>query len=126
MPEPQLGRSVLVVEDDDTIRETTALLLETRGYAVRGARDGRQALAELRGRPVDLVVLDLWMPNMDGWQFRLRQGQDPALAAIPVLVLSAVADISRRTGTLPGVSFLQKPADPQDLFAAVARLTGGP
>jgi CheY-like chemotaxis protein len=122
-----LGKSVLVVEDDNAVREITVLLLEGQGYAVTSARDGREALALLRCQPPPgLILLDLWMPRMNGWQFREHQQGDPALASIPVLVVSAVADAAERAGTLGGVVFLQKPVAPDDLFAAVARCVAGP
>jgi CheY-like chemotaxis protein len=62
------------------------------------------------------------MPQMNGWQFREQQVRDPALAAIPVLVVSAVADTAEQAGALGGVAFLQKPVASDDLFAAVAHL----
>jgi CheY-like chemotaxis protein len=126
-PQGPLGKSVLVVEDDNAAREVAVLLLEGQGYAVTRARDGREALALLRGQPLpDLIVLDLWMPGMNGQQFREHQRTDPALAAIPVLVVSAVADDAEQDGALGEVGFLQKPVAPDDLFAAVARCVGGP
>jgi CheY-like chemotaxis protein len=126
MSESPTWKSILVVEDDAANRDSTVLLLRVVGYDARGARNGREALDLLRVPPrPDLIVLDLWMPVLDGWQFRRRQLADPALAPIPVLVLSAVADEARGDGSFAGVSILAKPADPHDLFAAVARLVGG-
>jgi CheY-like chemotaxis protein len=128
MSQSPAGKSVLVVDDDHTAREITALLLQGQGYAVACARNGREALGLLRAYPPppDLIVLDLWMPGMNGWQFRQQQRADPALAAIPVLVVSAVADAAQQDGTLGEVTFLQKPAAPEALFAAVARCVAGP
>jgi CheY-like chemotaxis protein len=101
------------------------LLLQGKGYAVSTAGDGREALDLMQGQsPPDLIVLDLRMPRMNGWQFREHQVRDPALAAIPVLVVSAVADNAEQDGTLGEVRFLQKPVDPDDLVSAVASLVG--
>jgi CheY-like chemotaxis protein len=115
----------LLVEDEEVVRHVTSLLLQGKGYAVNTARDGREALDLLQGHlPPDLILLDLWMPRMNGWQFREQQVRDPALAAIPVLVVSAVADTAEQAGALGGVAFLQKPVAPEDLFTAVADRVG--
>jgi CheY-like chemotaxis protein len=117
---------VLLVEDDDVVRLVTTLLLQGNGYAVRTARDGLEALDLLQDPPLpDLVVLDLWMPRMNGWQFRERLRRDPRLAAIPVLVVSAVADNAAQAGSLSAVGFLQKPVPPDELLAAVAHSLAG-
>jgi CheY-like chemotaxis protein len=116
---------ILLVEDEEVVRHVTSLLLQGKGYAVSTARDGREALDLLQGKPPpDLILLDLWMPRMNGWQFREQQVRDPALAAIPVLVVSAIADTAEQAGSLGGVGFLQKPVAPEDLVAAVAHRVG--
>src|SRR5439155_12456386 len=85
------NRCVLVVEDDTDGRETLAELLEAEGYPVARAANGRQALDYLqRAGPPGLILLDLLMPVMDGYQFRQRQRQDPVLASIPIAVVSVV------------------------------------
>ncbi len=124
MPNDSPGR-ILLVEDEEVVRIVTTLLLEKRGYAVSTARDGREALDLLQTQPLpDLIVLDLWMPRMNGWQFREQQVRDPALAAIPVLVISAVAENARQANTLGEVRFLQKPVHPDDLVSTVESLVG--
>lgn len=82
--------TVLVVEDDDDLRELLAMILEKEGYRVLTAVHGGDALAVLAEAPEapDLVLLDLLMPIMGGLEFRRRQLQDPRLAPIPVLILS--------------------------------------
>jgi CheY-like chemotaxis protein len=83
---------ILVVDDDDAIRESVVEALEDASYPVKAAHDGREALNILRrgeGRPC-LVLLDLMMPVMDGWAFAQEQAQDPALAGVPVCVITAV------------------------------------
>jgi CheY-like chemotaxis protein len=108
---------ILLVEDEEVVRFVTSLLLQGKGYAVSTACDGREALDLLHGQPPpDLILLDLWMPRMNGWQFREQQVRDPDLAAIPVLVVSAVADTAEQAGALGEVAFLQKPVAPEDLF----------
>src|SRR5258706_12954853 len=84
------GRTLLVVEDDADIRDALDGLLSTEGFRIAGCSNGREALDWLRTSPKpDLILLDLMMPVMDGWQFRVEQKQDPALATIPILALSA-------------------------------------
>jgi two-component system phosphate regulon sensor histidine kinase PhoR len=103
--------SILVVDDDDDIRQTLATLLEARGYDVSTAVDGADALRSLGHRPLpDLILLDLGMPNVDGREFRRRQRLDPRLANIPVIIISA----EKGTGgdpSLSGSHFLRKPVD---------------
>lgn len=82
-------RDVLNVDDDDDLRATLALLLEFEGFAVRCARDGAEALRAItEARPL-IVLLDLMMPVMNGWQFRAAMLADPSLADIPVIVITA-------------------------------------
>jgi CheY-like chemotaxis protein len=81
---------VMVVDDDDDIRETLAGLLEDEGYAVAAFPSGRDALNALRsGVGPQVILLDLMMPVMDGTEFRREQLADPALAAIPVILITA-------------------------------------
>ncbi len=87
---------VLLVEDDEDFRDLLAGILQTKGYEVVLAGNGAEALALMKGglRPC-IILLDLMMPVMDGWTFRQAQLADPAIASIPVIVLSAVSDYSR-------------------------------
>ena len=87
-------KRVLVIEDDRAIREAVAEVLSMEGYVVTEAGNGVEGLREARARPPSLIVLDLMMPTMNGWQFREAQRQDPALADIPVIVLSAYSDMA--------------------------------
>lgn len=110
---------VLLVDDDEDIREALRAILEDEGFAVRVAVDGSDALASLRsGLRPDVILLDLMMPVMSGWQFRSAQRQDPALAAIPVVVLSAVHE---QPDDLSVVASLRKPIDIDRLLEVVAR-----
>ena len=88
----QAPRHVLVVDDERDVQALVRLVLERQGYDVDAASDGREALAKIEARRPDLVLLDLMMPVMNGWQFRAKQLQDPALAEIPVIVMSASDD----------------------------------
>ena len=102
---------VLVVDDDTQIRETIIEVLEEAGYVAVGARDGLEALQQLRD-PADrwcVVLLDLMMPNMDGRTFRAEQLQDPALSPIPVVVVSAMNDVGQAAEELGVAAHLTKP-----------------
>src|SRR5262245_16584762 len=82
-------KRILVVDDDQATRQGMACLLEAEGYDVAEAANGSEALSRLRGEPLPtLIVLDLMMPGMDGFQFRSEQERDPALGRIPVVIVS--------------------------------------
>lgn len=116
------ARRVLIVEDNSATREALALILEGSGYMVLTAPHGRAALDQLRnGQRPDLILLDLMMPVMDGWQFRAAQRSDAALADIPVIVCSAASDRQRRIEQLGSVEFLGKPVEVEDLLSAIRR-----
>lgn len=115
---------VLVVDDDPSIREVLVELLNLGGCLPLQARSGRTALDLLRSRRHQpaVILLDLLMPDMDGWQFRAEQLADLALSAIPVIVMSA-----RRGG--PDISAqarLTKPFSGEELLGSVARLARKP
>ena len=114
-PEP-----ILVVEDDEQIREALCELLEDAGYRTVGVGNGQEALTYLaNGQRPCLIVLDLMMPVMDGWQFRREQQRDPALATIPVLVVTAAGN--RNGDELTNVDVIAKPFKMEELMTAVAR-----
>ena len=101
---------VLVVEDEELVRDALGPLLERDGYEVSFAGNGREALQRLYTEAApDLIVLDLRMPVMDGWEFRRQQQADPDLAPVPVIVLSALDQ--RRTGMVDAAAFIKKPLD---------------
>lgn len=111
--------TVLLVEDDQDLRDAIADTLENVGYRVKLASNGREALAALRGasaRPC-VILLDLMMPVMDGWQFREEQRKDPALSSIPVVVLSAHANL----WNFDAAAHLKKPVDIHPLVDTVAQ-----
>jgi CheY-like chemotaxis protein len=116
---PLASRRVLIVEDDVDIRETLGELLATVGYETTSAANGLEGLTAARRARPDLIVLDLMMPVMDGWQFRSAQRQDPALASIPVIVISASAPSS----SIDADTYLEKPFALERLVAEVARLS---
>jgi CheY-like chemotaxis protein len=110
---------VLIVEDDVDIRETLGEALASAGYETAAAANGLEGLASARRARPDLIVLDVMMPVMDGWQFRSAQRQDPALASIPVIVISASAPAS----SIDADTYLEKPFALDRFVAEVARLS---
>src|SRR6185503_8169000 len=98
--------------------------LEEEGYSVTTAENGRRALEHLRSGGIpDLIVLDLRMPIMDGWQFRAAQKADPVLATVPVLAISA--DGSAKAAAIDAVAYLRKPLSTSTLLDAIRRILGG-
>jgi CheY-like chemotaxis protein len=86
---PEAIRTILVIEENLDTREAIAAFLEGEGYHVVAAANGREALVQLRTSQIFCVVLlDLGMPVMDGWEFRAEQLQEPAMASIPVVLVS--------------------------------------
>ena len=111
---------VLLVEDDREVREMLEMLLRLEKYEVKSAENGQQALDMMRQRLPCAVLLDLMMPVMDGWEFRRRQLEDPALAAVPVLCITAGSDPVEVSGRL-GVPCLPKPLDSTRLLIEVGQ-----
>ncbi len=102
--------AVMIVEDDDEIRELLAEMLADRGYLVSTARHGKDALELLRAKPQpNIVLLDLMMPVMDGWQLRAEMLADPKLASIPVIIVSGAADLQDGSEMLKAARLLTKP-----------------
>ena len=106
-------RTILVVEDDVDIRENLAEFLLSEGYAVQTAADGRKALDLLRTASdlPQVILLDLRMPRMDGFKFREEQEKDARLAAIPVLLMTADAQIESEKYKIGAVGYVKKPID---------------
>jgi len=121
---PGEGTRVLVVDDDDVIRQLIGVNLELEGFDVYTAVDGLDALAKVREIDPVVVTLDIMMPNLDGWDTAARLREDPATAHVKVVLLSAraqEADIKR--GARLGVdAYLTKPFDPDELINVVRRL----
>jgi len=116
--------TILLVEDNDDLREMMAVALELNGYAVRTAANGREALVALQNGPrPSLILADLMMPVMNGWELRAALEADPKLAGIPTLFVSAVsADTDRALGA---TGYLPKPVDIDRLLDEVGDRCGG-
>ncbi len=110
---------VLVIDDDGSIRGFLAEALIDEGYTVRTADDGKRALEVLGAWRPDLILLDLMMPEMDGWTFRAEQLARAEIADIPVIVLSAARDLESWAATLAPAGVFSKPFDLDALLAAI-------
>ena len=114
--------SILIVEDESPIRDVITEILEDEGYRVAGATNGLEALTYLRQHAHPrLILLDLGMPVMTGWEFREHQQRDPKLAGIPVIVMSALPDLDRRAAALKAADCLDKPVNIDKLLGTIAR-----
>jgi len=118
MPQTATRCPVLIVEDDEDLREMMAQMLTLEGFESAAVANGREALEYLHAAETpDVILLDLMMPVMDGWEFRRQQQADPAIAPVPVIVLSALDQA--RASTLEADAFLKKPLDFDHLLSLV-------
>jgi signal transduction histidine kinase len=117
------GIRLLLVEDDSSIRLALTDMLEDEGFAVTTAINGRAALEDLRhAPPPDVIVLDLMMPVMDGWEFRVEQRSDPMLAGIPLLAMSA--DLSAKARAIAADGYVRKPIDFPEMLRQLHDVVG--
>jgi excisionase family DNA binding protein len=115
---------VLVVDDDDRLREFVRVNLEMDGYTVREAANAQEGLAALEDEPPDLILLDVMMPGMDGFEMLRRVQEQHGLGAIPVIMFSGkVNDASAERAAAGGAqAFIGKPFDPQQLIESTKQL----
>jgi CheY-like chemotaxis protein len=114
------AKHILFIEDESDLRPALTVLLELKGYRVDWAGDGHEALEHLRrGDRPNLILLDLVLPGMDGWEFRREQSRDPDLAGIPVVLVSADDDLPRSATALGARGYLEKPVGLDELVRAV-------
>jgi two-component system, chemotaxis family, chemotaxis protein CheY len=112
---------VLIVEDDDGIRDMVDIVLSAAGYEVLTASDGADALEVIGGGSPDLVLLDMRMPVMDGWEFARRYRAGPAPHA-PIVVMTAARDAAQRAAEIDANGYLGKPFDMAELLRLVSQL----
>jgi CheY-like chemotaxis protein len=121
------ANTVLIVEDDPAARADVATLLEASGFHPVGVEDGSDALDLLHeGLSPSLILLDMVLPRMDGWQFFARRQLDPTLSDIPVLVMTGVDFATKEWAVaMGGADLLAKPIDPTKLLDLVRRYANG-
>lgn len=120
--QPTSRSAILIVDDDDEQRDLLAAVLATRGYACATAANGLEALAYLRhsAPDVSLVLLDLVMPIMDGWQFLTERGEDPRLANIPVILISGRVPAPMTSAAVGLAGHVERPFDVEKLVSMIA------
>jgi two-component system chemotaxis response regulator CheY len=118
------GRLVLVVDDDPDILQTLGLCLSTEGYRVLMAANGKEALYILENERPSVILLDLMMPVMDGWQF-VAELEHRGRRDVPLLILSADRSVRGHAEQLRANGHLAKPFDLDELLGKVQQLTGG-
>ncbi|MFW5691064.1 MAG: response regulator [Chloroflexota bacterium] len=116
--------SILIVEDDEKIVQLIEVMLRDLGVEVHHRNNGQDALVYLENSIPNLIILDISMPVMTGWQFLELMNETPANRGIPVIVMTAHNDsVNRMTGQLQGVkAYLNKPVMPDDLRQQVSRI----
>ena len=119
----QSGKRLLVVEDSLDFQLLLRQLFESEGYQVEYASNGEEALKKLQAQAdlPHLILLDLMMPVMDGFEFRKQQEQDPRLAVIPVVLMTAHGDAQTSKMRIGAKDYIRKPADLDKLLSVVRR-----
>lgn len=116
------AHTILIVEDDRDIRDVLADILVDEGYHVLLAEDGLEGLQRLTEGPQPaLILLDLMMPHMDGFQFRDEQRKNPAWRDIPIVLLTAGGDLPDKARQLDAADALRKPVKLEALLEMIAR-----
>ena len=121
--EKSQNKCVLVVDDEPAINQLFAHLLRRNGYEVIQASNGQEALAQLSKshRPVSLIILDVAMPVMDGFEFRAIQRETPQIAHIPVLVITSRQSFEKDIRFMKAAAYLKKPIEADLLLDTVER-----
>ena len=121
MPPAGGACEILIVDDNADIVDMVRLILESSGYIIRTAANGAEALSELRrAGPARLILLDMMMPVMNGWQFRSEQLRDPTLANIPIVVLTGDGTAREKAAEIGAVAYLKKPVELKLLMDTLA------
>lgn len=116
------NQPLMIIDDDDDLRAALHMIMSAQGYAVSAYGNARRALGALQHeRKPFLILLDLMMADMSGWEFRAAQLEDPQLASIPVVVLTAVSSLGERVRALSDLEIMEKPFDLDALLATVGR-----
>jgi CheY-like chemotaxis protein len=122
-----MAKLILIVEDDLDVAESVADVLQSAGYCTAIAGNGREALDHLRkDNHPDLILLDMMMPVMDGWQFREEQRKLPALDSIPVVTVTADGDARAKAASIQASGHVVKPFMIDRLLDEVERICGVP
>jgi CheY-like chemotaxis protein len=117
-------KTLLIVDDDEDIVDTVRMVLSRRGWQVEAAADGAVGLERLRsGLRPKVVLLDLMMPGINGWQFCDALRAEPELSHIPVVIISGAGDVGEKARSVGAVGHLRKPFELTELYEAVESAT---
>lgn len=120
-----MASEVLIVEDDTALREALGQVLTDEGYDLLSARDGLEAVNCLKkGHRPDVILLDLSMPVVNGWEFRMFQKRDPEIADIPVILITAGGYSREEVAWLEPSALIHKPLDLPMLLSVVRKYCG--
>jgi CheY-like chemotaxis protein len=124
-----MGKKILVVDDEPDVVAYLTAVLKDNGYETIEAYDGEETIQRVRADKPDLVTLDITMPEMSGVKAYRVMKEDPALRAIPVVIVTGISHdfkqfISTRSQVPPPEGYLEKPIKPEDLLGEVKRLLG--
>lgn len=119
-----MAKTIMIVDDSDTMRSVVAGVLKGAGYDVLEGRDGKDALGKLTGQKVHLMISDVNMPNMDGFEFVSEVKKMPAYRFTPVIMLTTeIAESKKEKGRAVGAkAWVVKPFQPEQMLAAVEKL----
>jgi CheY-like chemotaxis protein len=121
------AKHILIVEDDHDVAQSVAEVLEASGYGTGIAANGREALDYLQTNThPDLILLDMMMPVMDGWQFREEQRKLPAFDSIPVVIVTADGNARGKAEAIQAAGLVSKPVTIDGLLNEVERICGIP
>lgn len=125
LPTLATGTDILVVDDDVAVRSLMETLLEEEGYTVRLAKNGREALEAIHQQRPALVLLDLMMPEMDGWQFleTLQEENGTAVISLPIVLLSASREVAVTARKYNVKAFLTKPFELEKLLSYISEFS---
>jgi CheY-like chemotaxis protein len=119
-----MSQQILIVEDDAPLREALSQVLSDEGYELSSARDGLEAVNFLKkGNRPDVILLDLSMPVVNGWEFRMFQKRDPDLARIPVILITAGGYTREEVAWLEPSALLAKPIDLPFLLSTIRKFS---
>ena len=119
-----MERTVLIIEDEKLIIVSTQMVLEAAGFRVESATNGEDGIAKARSQSPDLILLDIMMPGIDGWETRLKR--DAATAGIPVVIFTARehARGHQKSSEMGAADYFRKPFEPDELIELVEKHVG--
>jgi CheY-like chemotaxis protein len=121
------GKRILLADDEEDIKTVVTMFLQSEGYEVATAFDGLDALEKIRSEKPDLILLDIMMPVLDGYEVCKRLKADPQTANIPIVMLSAAAHTTSISRALSAgaVDYIVKPFEPEKLVERIQQVLAG-